>query len=526
MQTNVKLIDIVNYFELVPHNHCKVPDADVRHVVSDSRKLQSGDIFFAWRGGSFDSHKFIEDAVKKGAVAVVGMEELHNEIDVPYFKVQDSRYNLAGFAAYLHGFPAQKMTIIGVTGTDGKTTTTNYIYHILLAAGIKAGMISTVNAVIGDQAIDTGFHVTTPESPQVQDYLKQMLNQGVTHVVLETTSHGLAQQRVAFCDFDFAVVTNITHEHLDYHGSYEGYLNSKAALFHYVVEKAKMEPAAKHVVVLNNADHSYPLLSEITKEIEQKTYAIGQEADLTAEKIISNESGIDFKINIDGNKQDFHTNLKGEFNVWNCLAAIGITYYGLDLPLSVIQEGVNRVSTLVGRMDEVVLGQSYRAFVDFAHTPFGLEAALKSGRKLAQKRLIAVFGSAGLRDKLKRRMMAEMSADLADITILTAEDPRIESLSAILSEMSQAMLDKGKVLDKDFYIVPDRGNAIRYAVSIAEKGDVVMACGKGHEQSMCFGETEYPWDEKTALTAAVSEQLGINGPAMPYLPTQAPDFVS
>ena len=526
MQRLVKLNDLVEYFKFFPDNPCSVGDNVVSNVVSDSRQVQEGDIFFAWKGGSFDSHRFIADAVKNGAIAVVGTEELTDPINVPYFRVEDSRYILAGFAAYLNDFPAKKMTIIGVTGTDGKTTTTNYIYHILLAAGIKAGMISTVNAVIGDQAIDTGFHVTTPESPQVQEYLQKMVEAGVTHVVLETTSHGLAQQRVAFCDYDFAVVTNITHEHLDYHGSYDGYLASKAILFRYVAENEAENPSSEHAVILNAADRSYETLNEITRNVNQITYAIDHQADFTAEQIISTESGIDFTLCYQGNRIPFHTHLKGEFNVWNCLAAIAFAHTGLNLSFEVIQNGLDRVTTLIGRMDEVDLGQSFRAFVDFAHTPYGLEAALKSGRKLTKKRLIAVFGSAGLRDKMKRRMMSEISADLADITILTAEDPRIESLSDILAEMSQAMEDKGKLKNKDFFVVHDRGEALKFAVSTAQPGDVVMACGKGHEQSMCFGNTEYPWDEKTALTAALSLHLGIDGPDMPYLPTQASDFVS
>ena len=526
MKRTVKLNDLVEYFKFAPDNQCHVGDNIVSNVVSDSRQIQPGDIFFAWKGGSFDSHRFITNAVENGAIAVVGTEELAVQINVPYFKVEDSRYTLAGFAAYLNDFPAKKMTIIGVTGTDGKTTTTNYIFHILLAAGIKAGMISTVNAVIGDKAIDTGFHVTTPESPQVQEYLRKMVEAGVTHVVLETTSHGLAQQRVAFCDFDYAVVTNITHEHLDYHGSYEGYLASKATLFQYVVENAIDNPSSDHAVILNKSDRSYEPLAEITKNANQIAYAIDQEADFTAEQIVSNENGIDFKLCYRNNKITFHTHLKGEFNVWNCLASIAFAHDGLKLSFEVIQKGLNQVTSLVGRMDEVDLGQSFRAFVDFAHTPYGLEAALKSGRKLTSKRLIAVFGSAGLRDKMKRRMMSEISAELADITIITAEDPRIESLNGILAEMSQAMENKGKRRDKDYFVVHDRGEALKFAVSIAEPGDVVMACGKGHEQSMCFGETEYPWDEKTALTAALSLQLGIRGPDMPYLPTQASDFVS
>ncbi|MBI9050979.1 MAG: UDP-N-acetylmuramoyl-L-alanyl-D-glutamate--2,6-diaminopimelate ligase [Anaerolineaceae bacterium] len=519
MEDAYPLKAIAEYYNLIPQNGVSLEGLTVTELISDSRDIKPGCVFFAWKGGSFDSHKFIPDAISRGAIAVVGTETFQEELTVPYFIVENSRYMLAGFAAYINEFPANKMTIIGVTGTDGKTTTTNYIYHILQAAGIKAGMISTVNAVIGDETIDTGFHVTTPEAPQVQKYLKNMLDAGVTHVVLETTSHGLAQHRVAFCAFDYAVVTNITHEHLDYHGSYEVYLASKALLFQYVAQPKKKNKKQKQFAVLNKSDRSFACLSDITQDIQQITYDLQHDADIWADEIINTDSGIDFQIHLSDECYAFHTNLKGEFNVLNCLAAIALAYNGLDISIKTVQKGIDQVKSLVGRMDEISMGQSFRAFVDFAHTPFGLEAALKSARKLTNKRVIAVFGSAGLRDKLKRRMMSQISADLADITILTAEDPRIESLKGILLEMSDAMNEKNKKPDKDYFIEPDRGNALRYAVKMAQPGDLIIACGKGHEQSMCFGEIEYAWDEKTALSAALAEHLGLSAPEMPYLPT-------
>ena len=520
MQENKSLKAITEYFSLAPDNDAKIADSPVTGVTSDSRKVADGYVFFAWRGGNFDSHQFIQDAVERGAIAVVGTEYLAHPIPVPYFRVEDSRYWLAGFAAYLHDFPAGKLNVIGVTGTDGKTTTTNFIYNILLAAGIHAGMVSTVNAVIGDRVIDTGFHVTTPEAPEVQQYLDEMVKAGVTHVVLEATSHGLAQQRVAFCEFDQAVVTNITHEHLDYHGSYDGYLASKAKLFEYVAGRKDKPHAVKSFVVLNKEDRSYPVLENISQDVNRIKYGLSATADLWASAITNTDDGIDFVIHYGEDTFPFHTHLKGDFNVLNCLAAIGITHFGLGIDYNTVQKGLDRVKSLIGRMEEIKMGQEFRAFVDFAHTPFGLEAALKSARKMTKGRVIAVFGSAGLRDRLKRRMMAEMSADLADVTVLTAEDPRTESLEGILEKMAAAMQAKGKIEGTDYYRVPDRGQAIRKAVALAQPGDLVIACGKGHEQSMCFGTTEYAWDEKTAMQAALGELLNVAAPKMPYLPTQ------
>jgi UDP-N-acetylmuramoyl-L-alanyl-D-glutamate--2,6-diaminopimelate ligase len=519
MHQNCTLEKICFHFNIYPENGVPLKSIVVTGVVSDSRITTPGNVFFAWKGGSFDSHQFMDDAIQRGAIAIVGTEPLHGVIPVPYFRVDDSRYWLAGFAAYLNDFPAKKLVMIGVTGTDGKTTTTNYIFHILQAAGLKVGMISTVNAVIGDRIIDTGFHVTTPEAVEVQHYLTEMVEAGVTHVVLEATSHGLAQHRTAFCEFDMGVVTNVTHEHLDYHGSYDGYLASKAILFENLTGAKHKDASIPPLAVLNITDRSYPLLKETTKSIKQITYGLTPNANLWADRISNDEDGIRFQSHLNGEIAEFHTYLHGEYNVLNCLAAIGITYGGLKIPLKAIQQGISRLKQLSGRMESINFGQSFQAIVDFAHTPFALEAALSSARKTASGRLIAVFGSAGLRDKQKRRMMALVAADLADITILTAEDPRTESLDGILAEMSSAMQEKGKVVGKDYFVVPDRGNAIRMAVQIAQAGDLVIACGKGHEQSMCFGITEYAWDEKTAMQAALAELLGVIGPEMPYLPT-------
>jgi UDP-N-acetylmuramoyl-L-alanyl-D-glutamate--2,6-diaminopimelate ligase len=520
MQGKPTLQDISTYFELMPQNPAWPLDAQVIQVASDSRQVNPGCVFFAWQGGSFDSHQFIADAVDRGAIAVVGTEKLPGDLSVPYFQVQDARTMLAGFAAYLNDFPSRNLCIIGVTGTDGKTTTTTYIYHILREAGLHAGMISTVNAVIGDHVIDTGFHVTTPEAPQVQEYLAKMVSEGVTHVVLEATSHGLAQNRVAYVDFDFAVVTNITHEHLDYHGSYQEYFLSKAKLFQNLTGiKQKTNPCPS-LAVLNCADQSYSALSTITKDVAQLSYGLTPEADLWADALIHDHDQLRFTLHWKEKTYECQTSLLGDYNVLNCLAAIGVSHVGLGIPMKTILRGIKKVKTLVGRMEKIGVGQDFQAIVDFAHTPFALKAALTSARKATSGTLIAVFGSAGLRDRLKRRMMAEVAAELADITVLTAEDPRTESLDGILAEMAQAMQVKGKIEGKDYFVIPDRGQAIRLAVKMARTGDLVIACGKGHEQSMCFGNIEYAWDEGTAMKAALADLLDIEGPEMPYLPTQ------
>jgi UDP-N-acetylmuramoyl-L-alanyl-D-glutamate--2,6-diaminopimelate ligase len=409
--------------------------------------------------------------------------------------------------------------VIGVTGTDGKTTTTNMIHQIMLAGGVKSGMISTINAVIGDETLDTGFHVTTPDAPDVQRYLAQMVAAGLTHVVLEVTSHGLAQYRADACEFDIAVVTNITHEHLDYHGTYEAYRSAKARLFTGLSSTLPKPQGNPRMAVLNRDDSSYEFLDQLYPG-PKISYGFNTEADVQPMQVVRRVDGVDFIVY--GSDMDFtlSCNLPGDFNIHNCLAAVTATVHGLRLPPQAAQKGIAALKSVPGRMERISLGQNFLAIVDFAHTPNALKQALRAARQLTRGNVIAVFGAAGLRDRQKRRMMAETSIELADLTILTAEDPRTEILDDILGEMASGASARGGMENLNFWQIPDRGDAIRFAVSQAKPGDVVIACGKGHEQSMCFGMVEYPWDDRTAMRAALSERLRIPGPEMPYLPTQ------
>lgn len=499
-------------------------DPLIRRIVLDSRQVQPGDLFLALVGGNVDAHRYISDAVQRGASAVVGTRAV-GPLTVPYIQVgeAEARPTLAKLAAALYGYPARQMVMIGVTGTDGKTTTSNLIYHILRAAGIPAGMISTVNAIIGDETIDTGFHVTTPEAPDIQKYLAWMLAAGVTHVVLEATSHGLVQERVAECDFDLGVVTNITHEHLDYHGTYTDYRAAKARLFTALSQTPPKSFPASRAAILNRDDQSYAYLSGMTA-VDQISYGFDPAADWRPEEIRYQPDSTRFIAtgqDLPGRpiRVPIEMRLVGEYNISNALAAIALSIQGLGLSPEAVHEGSASLPGVPGRMERIELGQSFTAIVDFAHTPNALKRTLQAARQLTTGRVIAAFGSAGLRDREKRRMMAEISAELADISILTAEDPRTESLDGILEEMAQGALRKGGIEGKTFWRVPDRGDALRLAVKLARPGDLVIACGKGHEQSMCFGEIEYPWDDRIALRAAVSELLGLVGSSMPVLPT-------
>ena len=508
------------------------PDVSIIHLTEKTSEVTAGAGFVARVRTTSDGHPYIGQAVELGAKFILAQRpaaEVGVTVpdDVVYLQVADTAEALAWLAAAWEGFPSRRLVTIGVTGTDSKTTTANILYAILKAAGHNTGLLSTIKAVIGDTAEPLELHVTTPEAPVVQRYLRRMVEAGVTHCVLETTSHSLAQHRVAAVDFDAAVVTNITHEHIDYHQSREGYMEAKERLFQMVADRgheaAPEKPGrVRKLAVLNRDDSSYERLAKIEVPL-QLTYAIQHkdEADVFADKIIYDPWQTVFTLKFETEKIPapylyLHIPIKsalfGEFNVYNILAAAA-TAYGLGVEHDAIQEGIQSVRELHGRMQQIDCGQRFLVHVDFAHTPNALEKAVSAAQATLEHlsakrgRIIAVFGSAGKRDVEKRRMMAEVSARLADLTVLTAEDPRTESLDDILAMMAEGCRSQGGVEGKTFWRVADRGRAIYFALTLAKDNDLVLVCGKGHEQSMCFGTTEYPWDDVETTRIALEAYL-------------------
>lgn len=369
------------------------------------------------------------------------------------------------------GFPSQKLQVIGVTGTDGKTTTVNLIYHILKKAGKKVSIVSSINAVLGNKNYDTGFHVTTPNPYDLQKYIKMAARSGSEYMVLEATSHGLDQNRLWGVKFKAGVVTNVTHEHLDYHKTYQNYLKSKAKLF-----------ANVDLSILNLDDQSYQPLSRLAAG-KKITYSIkNNTADYTPDKF------------------PFQTSLAGEYNKYNILAALACCRE-LGVGKQVITDAIAGFSSLAGRMEKIDLGQDFCVVVDFAHTPNALEQALTTLRQTTKGRLIAVFGCAGLRDKQKRPLMGQVADKLADIIVLTAEDPRTEDVNQIIEEITSGI--KNKLLLK----ISDRQKAIEVAINMAQAGDTIGIFGKGHERSMCYGTQEYSWSDQGTAQAALKKKL-------------------
>ncbi len=510
-------------------------DVMVNGIRADSRRVSPGDLFVAIPGVNVDGHRFVGEAVDAGAVAVIGEQPAEALCDQPgdkfsYVRVVDARKAWAWACAVWEGFPSRDLTLIGVTGTDGKTTTVSLVQAVLRSAGLKAGMITTVKMLIpsvgsgqgslavpggGWEEVDTGLHTTTPDPPDIQRCLAKMVKRGATHAVLEVTSHGLAQQRVAGCDFDVAVVTNITHEHLDFHGSLQAYRRAKATLFKNL-EGSFRKSGVPKLSILNRDDDSFRYLSAYGAD-RRMTYSVRQDADVTAENVRLDKDRTQLNLCLPNGCVAVETSLVGAYNVPNVLAAASVGV-GLGVPLEAIAEGVASVKGVPGRMERIDEGQSFLAIVDFAHTPNALRRALGAARDMIDDggRVIVVFGSAGLRDREKRRLMGRVAGELADVVVVTAEDPRTESLDAIMAESAQAARAKGKRPGEDLFLLADRGEAMLRACEIARPGDVVIACGKGHEQSMCFGTTEYPWDDRTAM------RLALKGQALDTLPTAGP----
>jgi UDP-N-acetylmuramoyl-L-alanyl-D-glutamate--2,6-diaminopimelate ligase len=486
---------------------------EIRHIAEDSRRVEPGSLFVAVRGSVHDGHKFIPDALARGAVAVAGTRSTRPEglpERIPYVLVPDDRKAVALLSAAFFGYPSRKLQVIGVTGTDGKTTTSTLIHAILKAAGCRAGLISTIQAEIGGQSYDTGFHVTTPEAFDVQRYLHDMVEAGTEVAVLETTSHALDQGRTLCVDYDVAVVTNVTHEHLDWHGNWENYMAAKARLFEALCNSHR-KPGTPKVAVLNADDKSYSWLKKIPADM-QWVYGLdrNKQPDVTVDSITYRAGGTSFVAQTPIADIPIELRLPGKHNVYNALSAIAATL-ALGMPKEAVHDGLGSVERIRGRMEWVEEARplGFDVVVDFAHTPNALEKTLELARDIVvprQGRVIAVFGSAGLRDREKRSLMGDVAGRLADLTVITAEDPRTERVEDISAEIARSMEAHGREEGVDFWQVHDRAEAIAFAIEMARPGDIVLTCGKAHEGSMCYGKDEQPWDEFAAVRAGLARR--------------------
>lgn len=422
----------------------------------------------------------------------------------------------AVLANFIYGFPSRKLKVIGVTGTDGKTTTVNLIASILQAAGHKTSFLSTINAQIGERIFDTGLHTTTPSPFLLQKLLRQMVVSGSKFAVLEVTSHALDQFRTWGIVFETAVLTNITPEHLDYHETFEEYAKAKMRMFRNVEYRIvnmedstslRLSPLACRTGRSPGERVSFrfpsPRDGEGLRERLQ-TYGLTAKAKIWADHIKEDLKSTDFICHIEnstlrlrsGQAYNIHLNLPGQFNVLNALAAICVGQI-YQIPQSAVILGLEHVHSIPGRMEYIDEGQNFLAIVDFAHTPNALRALTTFSRPRISGQLILVFGAAGERDPFKRPEMGKVADEFADIIVITREDNRSESAEKICKQIASGI--RRKKLNHDYFIIPDRHEAIRFAFSKAKQGDIVIVTGKGHEQSLNIDGKETPWDDRKVM---------------------------
>jgi len=457
-------------------------DVEVAGVRSDSRSIRPGDLFVAIRGARFDGFAHVEDAVARGAVAIVSDRAAKPGVAVPWVRVEAPRRVLGELSARLHGNPSEKLVLSGVTGTNGKTSTATLIEAILARRYGKAGLLATTVYRTPRREIPAGR--TTPEAPLIQELLAELVEEGVPAASLEVSSHALSLDRVAGCRFDVAVFTNLTRDHLDFHGDMESYYAAKKLLFD------MRKPGAPGVV---NVDDPYGrrLLSEASSPMEGFSPS-GAAAEYRADAAHCDLAGTSFEVVYRGGRFRLSSPLLGRFQVSNLLGAAAA---GLALGIAPddIVAAVAGVLDVPGRLERVDVGQPYTILVDYAHTPDALERLLLSVRELTDRKVILVFGCGGDRDPGKRAPMGEIAGRLADIPIATSDNPRSENPEAILKAVETGLQASGNT---KYLKIVDRGDAIRQAIELANPGTVVVIAGKGHETTQVIGDKEIPFDDR------------------------------
>ncbi|MBN1647138.1 MAG: UDP-N-acetylmuramoyl-L-alanyl-D-glutamate--2,6-diaminopimelate ligase [Spirochaetales bacterium] len=467
---------------------------------ADSRTVQKHAVFFAIPGIHYDGHEYIRMAVEKGASTVIHEKELP-EYDnrVCYVRVKSVRRAMAPVAAAFYDYPSREMHVIGVTGTDGKSSTVFFITQLLGLAGIKCGCISTVMVKTDREFEKNPFRQSTPDAPEIQNYLRQMADNGCGVAVIEATSHGLSARnsRLADVAFDTAVLTHISHEHLEFHGNLDQYIDDKANLFRFT-------KANNGTAIINFSEkHKDRFASVSGPDIVYYSASAG-EAEIHAEDIRKTERGYAFTVHFGPDILPAQINLPGRFNIDNCLAALAAAHKSSGISPERLVAFLPELVPLKGRMNAVEMGQPFTVIIDYAHSPGSFEKQFPLWREEAKKRLIACFGSAGERDTAKRPLQGKVAAAFSDIIILTDEDPRGEDPMNILEEIAAGC--HGYEKDKDLFLIPDRRMAIARALELAEPGDYLVFLGKGHESSIIYRNTSIPWDEYTILEEELAKK--------------------
>ncbi|MEO6294644.1 MAG: UDP-N-acetylmuramoyl-L-alanyl-D-glutamate--2,6-diaminopimelate ligase [Candidatus Limnocylindria bacterium] len=474
---------------IAPERVVGIPVGEVTALAYDSRRVEPGTLFFAVPGVHVDGHDFAAAAVESGAIGLVVEHELP-DASVPQLVVDRSRRALADAADAWFGRPSEKLRVIGITGTDGKTTSSVLAVELLRAGARRPGLMGTVAVDIGDERTPNDDRNTTPESLELQELLAQMVSAGNDSVVMEATSHGLALERTRNCRFDVGVVTSVTSEHLEFHGSLEAYRAAKARL----IEEAPL-------AILNTDDDAFTFFRSRARQ-RVMTYGIDTDADLRATDLVADADGSRFTLVAPDWSGPISLPMPGRFNVSNALAALAIAHVE-GVGWEVAAEALARTTGVPGRMERIDAGQSFAVVVDYAHTADSLAKVLRMLRPVTRGRLIAVIGSAGERDPTKRPAMGRVSAELSDLTIVTDEDPRLENPRFINEAIADGARAAGAT-DASLVVIDDRREAIGHAIGLAREGDVVLLAGKGHEASIFYGNEKLAWDDRVVAREALA----------------------
>ena len=473
-----------------------LPDTEVRGVAQDNRRVEPGFVFVARKGEVADGHRFVEGALQRGAVAVVGEASAEERAAfawhgrVPYLQVENDKAALAKLAAAFYGHPSKSLFTFGVTGTDGKTTTA-YLLHHLLSGTVPTGLISTAGIRLGDEPVDLEGHFTTPEAPEVQGLLARFRDARLTHAVLESSSHGFSQRRLDEVNYDVGVWTNLSPEHLDHHKTFEAYREAKGTL----MRRARRS-------VLNADDPAFGYFAGVSQEVV--SYGVERPANWRAADVKEAPGLLTFLLHVGNAQYPAALPMVGAYNVHNALAALAAAY-GAGLELSLLLQRLRTFRGVPGRM-QLVQTEPFSVVVDFAHTAPALYKALAAVRPQVQGKLIVVVGAAGERDPGKRAPLGEASARGADLAIFTEEDSRSEDPHAILAAVVEGAERAGGREGETFLVIPDRREAIHKAVALAEPGDGVLLCGKGHERTLERADEILPWDEVAEARGALMIQ--------------------
>ncbi len=452
---------------------------DIKKIENDSRLVEKGDMFIAEKGYTVDGHEYIEDAISNGAIAVVTEKEILDH-DITWIQVENSVEAMAKFSSNFYQRPWEKMNMIGITGTNGKTSTSYFLKSIFDQSSKKTGIIGTNGALVGDEHIN--INNTTPNSLTTHRLLDHMYKEGVDKCIMEVSSHALDLERVKYMEFDTGLFTNISKDHLDYHGTMENYFRAKAKLF----EKTK-----KYNIINIDDPYGKKILAEIKSKVPTITYGIKERADIRATNIEHGLSFIKFDLNFKEDMVRIKINTPGEFSVYNALAAASLAYAS-NIELGQVKKGLESLKGVRGRFELVPTARDYNVIIDFAHTADGLEKVLRVIDEFAKGRKIVLFGAGGNRDKTKRPEMGETVAKHADLSIVTSDNPRDEDPEMIIDDV----LKGTKLSGGEFVKIVDRKEAIIYALENAEKNDIILLAGKGHELYTMIKGEKIPFDER------------------------------